>query len=313
MMKSIVLSCIYKHLLPFSHIDIVIHHHLHQLLKSHFRFPPQHLLRLAGIAFQIIHLRRPEVALVNHDVIFPVQPNIPKRHLQELLHGVRLLRGHHEELALEPDFDPPYRPGYLPGHEILPASRGFVVEEDSVAGEDPVGFSVIHGVPMRRAFGHRVGRSRMERSRLRLRRRSGSEHLRRSGLVVPDMNPTGRRDVRPHRLQEAERAGGDHVGGVIRNFKRHRDVRLRGEVVDLVGKDYVIDPLRIEIRRSTNEAVNFIAFVEEKFSECDFPGSLKRRRWHFGAVGVGGFGSVTAGSHLGKMGQNGNEDLTVSN
>lgn len=173
-----------------------------------------------------------------------------------------------------------------------------MVEENAVAGEDPVGLPVIHGVPMSRAFGCRVGGSRVERGGLRLRGRSRSEHLRRPGLVVPDVRPTGGGDVGAHGLEEAEGAGGDDVGSVVRDFEGDGDMGLGGEVVDLVGEDGVepaaegggvgevgivelhaglvgivgidvdvIDPLRIEIGRSANEAVDFIAFVEEKFSE----------------------------------------------
>ncbi|GAB2279471.1 hypothetical protein Dimus_014110 [Dionaea muscipula] len=104
-----------------------------------------------------------------------------------------------------------------------------------------ISFSIVDGVPMGIALGNSIGRSRMKRRRLRLRRRSGSEHLRRASLVVTHVSPTSSGNVRPNGLKEPDSAGGYDIGGVIRGLKRNSDVRLCGEVVDLVGGDGV-DP-----------------------------------------------------------------------
>ncbi|PON39167.1 LOW QUALITY PROTEIN: hypothetical protein PanWU01x14_306780 [Parasponia andersonii] len=259
----------------------------------------------------------------------PIQPHIPKRHLQELLHRVRvlgrhdvivglLLLQHHphgldivpgeapvprglevpqEELVLEPDLDPPHGAGDLPGHEVLAPPR-LMVEQDPIAGEDPISLPVIDRVPMRRAFRRGIGRSRVERRRLALRRGRRPEHLRRSGLVVPDVGPARGGDVRSDGLEEAERAGGDHVRGVVRDFEGDGDVGLGGQVVDLVGENNVepaaerggigevgvvelhpglvgivridvdvIDPLGVEVRGPSDQAMDLVALVEEKLRQ----------------------------------------------
>ncbi|TQD77653.1 hypothetical protein C1H46_036814 [Malus baccata] len=330
LLLSIHVPSIHKHLLPLGQFNIFVHHHLHQLLKPDFRLPTQHLLRLARIPFQIIHLRRPQVPLVDHHVVSPVQSHVPKRHLQELLHRVRLLRRHHvvvrllllqhhphrlhvvagktpvprrlqipqKQLALQSLLDPTHGPGDLPGHEILPPPRRLVVEQNPVAREQPVCLAVVHGVPMRRAFRNGVGGSGVERRRFGLRRRGGPEHLGRPGLVVLNVGAAGGGDVGADSLEEAEGAGGNDVGGVIGDLKRDGDVRLGGEVVDLVGGDYVepaaegggvgevgvvelhaglvgvvgvdvdvVDALGVEVGGPSDQAVDVVAFVEEEFGE----------------------------------------------
>lgn len=91
------------------------------------------------------------------------------------------------------------------------------------------------------AFGGRVRGSGVERGSFRLRRRSGSEHLRGSGLVVPNVRSAGGRDVGSDGFQEAEGASGHHIGGVIRDLEGDGDVRLGSKVIHLVGSDGV-DP-----------------------------------------------------------------------
>lgn len=104
--------------------------------------------------------------------------------------------------------------------------------------------------------------------------------------------------MRTDGFEEAQRASGDNVGGVIRDLERNSDMGLSSKVVNLVGIDSInptakrrgvgevrimelhagfmgivgidvemVDPLGIEIGRSAYEAVDFVAFVEEEFSE----------------------------------------------
>lgn len=99
-------------------------------------------------------------------------------------------------------------------------------------------------------------------------------------------------------LEEAESAGGDDVSSVIGDLERNGDVRLGGEVVDLVGGEGVdptakrrrigevgvvelhaglvgvvgvdvdvVDPLGVEIGGPSDQAVDVVAFVEEEFGE----------------------------------------------
>lgn len=114
-----------------------------------------------------------------------------------------------------------------------------MVEQDPVAGEDAVGLAVVDGVPMGGALGGSVGGAGVEGGSLRLRRRRGSKHLRRAGLVVADVGAAGGGDVGADGLEEAEGAGGDDVGGVVGDLEGDGDVRLGGEVVDLVGENGV--------------------------------------------------------------------------
>eukprot|EP00966_Prymnesium_polylepis_P326481 7382391-Prymnesium_polylepis.2 len=91
-------------------------------------------------------------------------------------------------------------------------------------------------------------------------------------------------------VQQAQRADGVNVGRVLRRLKRDLDVRLRGEVVDLVrphlrddlhearrvGQVAVVQeeprrgaayPLRVERRRPTANAVDLVALVEQQLGE----------------------------------------------
>lgn len=171
-----------------------------------------------------------------------------------------------------------------------------MIEQDPVTSEDPVGFTVVNGVPVRGAFGGGVRGPWMEGSGFRLRRRSGSEHFRRSGLVVLDVRSTSGGDVGANSFEETKGSSGDDIGGVVRDLEGNSDVRLSGEIVNLVGENGVeptterggvgeigvvklhtcfvsvvwvhidvINSLSVEIGRTTDQTVNFIAFVEKEF------------------------------------------------
>jgi hypothetical protein len=171
-----------------------------------------------------------------------------------------------------------------------------VVEEHAVAGEEAIRLSVVDGVPVRSDLGGGVGRARVERRVLALRGRRGAEHLGGAGLVVADglaREADG--------LEEAERAGGGDVGGVVGDLEGDRDVRLGGEVVDLVGEDGVerlaegrgvgevgvvepqrrarggghgvgvvvdvVQPLRVEVGGAADEAVHLVPLAEEQLRQ----------------------------------------------
>lgn len=329
-MLSINVASINKNLLLLSHLNVLVNHHLDKLLKPNLGLPTKHLLGLGSVPFEVIDLGGAKVPLVNDDMVPPIESHIAERDFQELLHGVGLFSGHNivigllllqhqphgfnvvpseapisgglevaqEELALEPDLDAAHGPRDLAGHEILAAAGGLVVEEDAVAGEEGVSLAVVHGVPVGGAFGGGVGGAGVEGGGFGLRRRGGAEHLGGAGLVVADVGAAGGGDVGADGLEEAEGAGGDDVGGVVGYLEGDGDVRLSGEVVDLVGEDgvepaaegggvgeigvvelhaglvgvvgihvYVVDALRVEVRRAADQAVHLVPLVQEEFRQ----------------------------------------------
>ena len=76
--------------------------------------------------------------------------------------------------------------GDFAGDEGFAAARGFVVEEDAVAGKHAVGFAVIEGVPVAGDLGNRVRAAGVKGRGFELRRVGGAEHFRRAGLVEFD-------------------------------------------------------------------------------------------------------------------------------
>ena len=82
----------------------------------------------------------------------------------------------------------------------------------------------------------------MKRGGLALRNfRRLAEHLRRTRLVEP-RGAAAALVVIAQRLQQSERAQPDHVRGVFRLIERDAHVRLRRQVVHLVGTDLLDDP-----------------------------------------------------------------------
>ena len=179
--------------------------------------------------------------------------------------------------------------------ERLAADRRLVIEQDAAAGVEAVGLPVVDGDPVRVDLGRPVRGARIERRRLPLRRFLHlAEHLGRRRLVEARLllepeDADGLEDP-----QRAERVG---VRGVLRRLERHRDVALRGEVVDLVGLDLldhadqvrgvgevavvqvqpgardvrvlveVVDAVGVEQRRAALDAVHLVALAHQQFGE----------------------------------------------
>eukprot|EP00976_Prorocentrum_cordatum_P060052 1175741-Prorocentrum_minimum.AAC.2 len=61
-----------------------------------------------------------------------------------------------EQALLEAVFDPCHRPRDLPGHEVVPAARALVVEENPVGSKDVVSLSVVNDGPERHQLADRV-------------------------------------------------------------------------------------------------------------------------------------------------------------
>ena len=167
-----------------------------------------------------------------------------------------------------------------------------MVEQNSVHCEQSVGFPIISGHPVRIDLGRAVGRARVERRQLVLRRRGGAEHLRRGRLVKPAVH-----SGKPNGFQQSNGTHPRDVAGVHGLIEADADVRLGREVVHLVGLDSaeqrhqpsavnevavvqeqsgarimgidveVIDPRRVERRRPADQPVNLVSLPQQQFSE----------------------------------------------
>mmetsp|Transcript_8622 Transcript_8622/g.19669 ORF Transcript_8622/g.19669 Transcript_8622/m.19669 type:complete len:344 (-) Transcript_8622:53-1084(-) len=173
-------------------------------------------------------------------------------------------------------------------HKGAPSSRRLVVEEDAVQRVHVVRLAVVLHYPEAVELGHRVRRPWIERCGLLLRNLlHQAVKLRRGCLVEP------RRllqTYRPDRLQDAQRAHAIGLRGVLRFLEGDLDVRLRGQVVDLIRLDLghdghqvravdhvsvvqvhlvedVVDPCGVEGRGPPDDAVDLILLIEKELCE----------------------------------------------
>src|ERR671922_1015465 len=86
--------------LPGQEGHVGIHQAGDELLEADGRLPAETLAGLRGVADQQVDLGGPEVALVDPDVLLPVQPDVRERDLAELLHRVGLAGGDHVVVGL---------------------------------------------------------------------------------------------------------------------------------------------------------------------------------------------------------------------
>src|SRR5215813_14542765 len=109
-----------------------------------------------------------------------------------------------------------------------------MIEQYAVAREQPVAFTIIYRDPVSVKFGDAVRAARVKRGRFALRDLLDlAEKLRRRGLIKP-------RPAQPgfaYRLEQSERPERADFGGVFRDVETDAHVRLRAEVVNLVGLD----------------------------------------------------------------------------
>src|SRR5262245_14285704 len=138
------------------------------------------------------------------------------------------------EFVLQTELDRRRGARDLVPHKGLPAAGGLVIEQYSVARDQPVAFTTIHRDPVSVKFGDAVRAARVERGRFALRDLLDlAEKLRRRGLIKP-------RPAQPgfaYRLEQSERPERADFGGVFRDVETDAHVRLRAEVVNLVGLD----------------------------------------------------------------------------
>ena len=117
-----------------------------------------------------------------------------------------------------------------------PAARGLVVEQNPVAGEQPVGVAVDDRGPVRVELRAGVGGAGAEGGGLGLGALGGLPvELGGGGLVEPAVG--GGEGGETEGLEETEAAEGVDVGGVLGEVEADFDVALGAEVVDLGGAE----------------------------------------------------------------------------
>src|ERR1700731_2880 len=90
----------------------------------------------------------------------------------------------------------------LPCHKSFAATRALVIEQNAVAGVQPVALAIIHGRPIRKNFCHAIGAAWPKRRLLTLRPLLRlAEHLAARGLIK-----TRAQSSFANRLQNANRA-----------------------------------------------------------------------------------------------------------
>ena len=164
------------------------------------------------------------------------------------------------ERVFETEDDPRYRPRDLAGDEGLAPDRALVVEKDPVGGMDPVRLTVVDRDPVGVQLGGGIGAARGEGGGLPLGRLSGvAVELRGGGLIVAAALLLAQY---PDGLQQSKCAQGVGVSRVLGRFERHLNVRLRGQVVDLVRLSLLDNP--DEVRR-----VGHVPVVHEEAAAGD--------------------------------------------
>src|SRR6185437_4013061 len=166
-----------------------------------------------------------------------------------------------EELFLQRFLDARRGASDLARDEGLAAPRALMVEENAVADEEPIGFAIIHRIPMRRDLAYSIRAAGIERRRFALRRLRHPEHFRRARLIEARLAATDRRVI-AQRFEQAQGAYGDRLAGIFRHLERDHHVALRAEIVDLVGFDLLKDAAQ-------RRAVGQIAVVQRKISAAD--------------------------------------------
>ena len=183
----------------------------------------------------------------------------------------------------------------LAGNERFAAARAFVVEQNAVAGVNAVGFAVIDGNPVGIEFGHGIGRTRIKRRGFFLRDflhqtvQFGRGGLVKTGFVFQAQKADG--------FQQAQRADGIDICRVFGGFEAHGNMGLCTQVIYFVGTDFrqqarevggigqiavvqfeahvvdvrilvdMVDALGVELRRAAFDAVDIIAFSQQKFCQ----------------------------------------------
>ncbi len=130
-----------------------------------------------------------------------------------------------------------------------------MVEQDAVGGVHAVGLAVVHHDPVGVEFGRRIGAAGIEGGGLALRDfldlavELRSRGLIEAALLVQAQDANG--------FEQPQGADGVGVGGVLGGFEADRDVRLGGQIIDLVRLNFLDDADQIG-------AVGQVAIVQDK-------------------------------------------------
>src|SRR6185437_7821393 len=125
-------------------------------------------------------------------------------------------------------------------HELPPAQRALMVEENSAATEDAVTFAIIDGHPVGVEFGDAVRAARVERRGFRLRNRLHlAEHFGCAGLIEADLRVDD-----ADRFEQVDRPDAGYLGGCDWLVERYPDKALRREIVDFGRLRFLQEPDR---------------------------------------------------------------------
>ena len=256
--------------LAASQLEVVFDHHLHQAAEVDLGLPAEGFACLGRVSQEHVDFRRSRVLRVELDEVAIVELDAREGQLEKLAHGMRLAGRHHvvvgllllehqphgadvvagespvalgvevphDELLLQAFLDSRGAQGDLAGHERLAAPGAFVVEQDSRAGEEPVGFPIIDRLPVGVQLGAGVRAARVERRVEPLGRRRRPVHLRARRLI--ELHRLRSIQV-PDRLEQPQAAQADDVGRVERLVERDAHMALGAQVIHLVRPDLFHD------------------------------------------------------------------------
>lgn len=199
------------------------------------------------------------------------------------------------QTVVQPERQPRQSAGDFAGDKGFAPDRGFVVEENAVAGIHVIRFSIIYCDPIGVQLGAGIRRTGIERRCFRLGNfphqavQFGSGSLIETGFVFQTENAYG--------FQQAQRAQTIHVGGIHRRIKGNLHMTLGREIIDFIRPHFlnnadkirgvgqiavmqyktpiigirglveVIDALGVEQGRAPLDAVHFITFVQQQFCQ----------------------------------------------
>lgn len=117
-------------------------------------------------------------------------------------------------------------------------------------------------------------------------------------MVIPNVATASSSDMRSNSFKQTESTGGDNISSIIRNFERNSNVRLSSEIIDLIRENNikpsaerggigevsvvkfhsclvsivrvdvdVIDSLSVEVGRSPDQSMDFVALLEKELSK----------------------------------------------
>src|SRR5271155_3225059 len=115
-----------------------------------------------------------------------------------------------------------------------------------------VTFAIVYGDSVAENLGASIRASRMKRRGLALRRGRAAEHLAGRRLIEPALETR-----QTNGLEQAQRAGGNDIGGILGDLETDFDVALSGEIINFLGAD-VVEQLH------QRTAVRQVSVVEKK-------------------------------------------------